>query len=146
MWEISNQFQWISFGRAVLLGILVCILYDIIRLYRFVFKGKSKNKILGDMIFWIINSFTTFCFLLLNTNGQPRLYVFVGMSLGFIIFRLTLSKLLFFLFRPIKKVVRKLAGKYINIVKKAQNFSFVAYIINIKGRIGIFLSKKRKIS
>jgi spore cortex biosynthesis protein YabQ len=145
MWEINNYFQWLSFGRAILLGAFLCLIYDIIRLLRY-FTDKKTNTFLGDVLFFIISSVFTFSLLLSNTNGQLRLYIFVGIVIGFALFRLLISNLLFCIFKPIKKILIKIRSVYIKFIGKIQNISFSKIIKQPFEKIKVFLYKKIKIS
>ena len=146
MWEISNYFQWLSFGRAIVFGVGICIFYDILRFIRFVFCSSKLSTFISDLFFWIVTAFSVFCFFLATTNGQMRLYALAGISLGFLLFRVALSRLIFLTARPIRRFVSKMNIKYKRLIKKAQNFSFKGYIIKNREKGGFFLSKKRKIS
>lgn len=146
MWEINNFFQWLSFGRAIIFGFLLCLVYDVLRLDIFIFKKGVVAQIINDLIFWIIAMVTTFCFLLATTGGQVRMYVFIGMGIGFLAFKLTLSRFIFWCVKPIRKFYIAVSKRYKKLILKLQNFSpFVLINKNMK-KLLCFLSKKRKIS
>lgn len=104
MWEIDNITQIQSFFYAVLLGFLYCVLYDLIRAFRLEGNNSAFAVVLQDMFYWAICSVSCFCFLLAVTNGELRTYIFIGIFTGFVILRLTFSKLYF----PVFKLFAKL--------------------------------------
>ena len=91
MWEISNGFQIIGFLRAFVLGGIFCLIYDFLRALRKSGVNSDSAVFWQDIIYFIIISPITFCFLLATTNGEMRAYFFIGMLVGFIGIRLTLS-------------------------------------------------------
>ncbi len=95
MWEISNSWQMLSLFRAAVLGGAFCAFYDILRALRATRRFSAFAIFLTDVLYFIIISPITFCFLLSLTNGQLRWYIFFGITVGFIAVRLLLSRLLF---------------------------------------------------
>ena len=98
MWEISNYDQIIGFLLSLLLGALFCLIYDVVRAYRFVWKSSALAIALVDLLIWIFYAVFTFVFLIARTNGEIRGYILVGEFLGFIIFRMVFSKILYSVF------------------------------------------------
>ncbi len=108
MWEISSFSQILASFYAFLLGMLLALFYDIIKVTR---KLGIKNEILvflGDIFFSFFAAILTFLFLLVFTNGALRAYVILLELIGFIVFRIIFSKLflkfLYFLFSRFKKI------------------------------------------
>jgi len=108
MWEISNNLQIFGLLRAVLLGCIFCFLYDFLRAFRKTVKCSDLAVFWQDIFYFSFCSPVTFLFLLAVTNGEMRAYVFFGIALGFICFRIIFSffvlKILNFLFGLIKKM------------------------------------------
>lgn len=94
MWEINNSLQILTFIRAVVFGIIICIVYDIIRSFKTVFKFSDFSIVVSDILFCVCLTPFIFCFLLATTNGELRGYVAVGILTGFFAIRLTVSKFL----------------------------------------------------
>ncbi len=91
MWEISNIHQLINFGWSVVLGIIFCILYDVLRAFRKVISFSAISMFFQDIFFSLVLAFTTFTYLLSVTNGELRGFVFVGILAGFVLARMTFS-------------------------------------------------------
>ncbi len=114
MWEISNSLQLLSFARALLLGVIICLGYDILRVHRKVYDFSVIGIFFQDLVFSILTAFVVFIFLLGVTNGEMRGYVFLGLSIGFAVSRLTLSRIWFLvlklIFSRIKSIFSWLSG------------------------------------
>ena len=93
MWEISLSNQLLTFIYGLVLGIILCGVYDFIRVIVLARKSGRFGIFLGDIVFWIISSIAVFMFLLARTNGELRGYVFLSITVGFLTFKFTLSKL-----------------------------------------------------
>ncbi len=108
MWEINNSLQILGFVRSILLGALFCFWFDILRSVRKVFNCGVTAVFWQDIIFWLTCAPITFCFLLAVTNGEIRAYVIFGIIIGFLVFRITLSKIFLriisFVFLMLKKL------------------------------------------
>lgn len=112
MWEIDVKLQIISFLRSMCLGVIFCILYDLFRAIRKNTASTIAEVFVEDLLFFLICTPIVFCFLLATTNGMLRAYVFLGIVLGFLLFRITLSrftvKILDFLLKQIIKIFKAL--------------------------------------
>ena len=91
MWEISSTLQLINIGWSVVLGIIFCTLYDILRAFRKVMSFSATSIFFQDMSFSLVLAFTTFTYLLSVTNGELRGFIFVGIAVGFVLSRVTFS-------------------------------------------------------
>lgn len=110
MWEINNSLQILSFFRSLVLGILLCVFYDIIKSFRLTFNFSTIAIFLQDIIYSVIAAFATFLFLLSVTNGEMRGYVIVGILAGFILSRVTLSRILCKFLKIIYGGIKRLFG------------------------------------
>ncbi len=112
MWEINNQNQIITFLLSLCLGAICCAIYDIVRALRKVCLNSLLAITVGDILIWIFYAFITFIFLMSRTNGEIRGYVLFGELVGFILFRISVSKVtcyfLDFIFEKTRSVIQKL--------------------------------------
>ena len=106
MWEINNSLQILSFSRSLVLGILLCVLYDFIKSLRLTVNFSAIAIFLQDIAYSCIAAFVTFLFLLSVTNGEMRGYVISGILAGFIISRFTLSRL-FCKFLKVSRIIKR---------------------------------------
>lgn len=95
MWEISNYNQIISFLLSICLGSVFCFFYDVVRALRKVCINSFFAVAVTDVLLWTFYAFITFIFLMATTNGEIRAYVLWGELIGFGLFRISISKLLF---------------------------------------------------
>ncbi|MBO8137015.1 MAG: spore cortex biosynthesis protein YabQ [Desulfotomaculum sp.] len=65
---------------------LAGFLYDLYRVLVKLFKLKKWGVMLGDLLFWLILTPLVFVILLMGNWGEVRLYVFIGLSLGAVIY------------------------------------------------------------
>ncbi|MBQ4155068.1 MAG: spore cortex biosynthesis protein YabQ [Clostridia bacterium] len=128
MWEINNLHQWVSFAFSLVTGLFCCIIYDIFRIDRQLFKRGKITVFLQDLLIWIIYALVIFSLMLLRTNGEPRFYIFLGSFIGFTVCRLTLSRLTTIVLTPIRRFsvfIRKKYNLKIEIIAKTLNKRFI---------------------
>lgn len=143
MWEINSYDQLITFLLSCCLGAISCIIYDIARVVRKFILNSFLAITIGDMLLWVFYSFLTFIFLIVRTNGEVRGYVIIGEVLGFILVRVSLSRILFSVFNFIvEKIIfinRIIYKKAYNVYDKIE----LLFLKICKGAIKIFKSAKK---
>ena len=93
MWEINNNFQLISFLISCGVGIVYCLIYDVLRAIRKSCAVTDGTVFLQDIVYFVIISITTFMLLTALSNGEIRSYVIIGLLLGFLLCFCTFSKI-----------------------------------------------------
>lgn len=119
MWEISVNDQVLTFIYSLVLGMMICTFYDILRALRKTGSRSYFSVFIGDMFFWIVSAFVTFIFLLSRTNGEIRGYVLISILLGFTLWRITLSRPLFYAFVTVIGFLRRILGKSIDFINRS---------------------------
>ena len=76
----------------ILNGILVSFIFDIFRILRKSFKTPDFITYIEDILFWIITCIILAYSIYIFNNGQIRLYMFIGVFIGTVIYILTVSK------------------------------------------------------
>ncbi len=95
MGYIDTDNQVFTFLWSLALGVAMCLAYDIVRAFHKVsIKGFFEVMFL-DLLYWGLWSLITFSFLVLRCKGEVRAYVLFGEALGFIITRVSISKLVY---------------------------------------------------
>lgn len=97
--SVANEAR--IFGASFLCGILGGVIFDIFRALRIKVKSGTALVALEDILFWLALSGVVFAFMYRVNNGQPRWYIFVGIILGAIIYRLTVSRYIVAAFKKI---------------------------------------------
>lgn len=139
MWEINNSLQVLGFLRSAVLGGIFCLFYDLLRSIRRVTADSFTAVFFEDLLYFCVCAPVTFCFLLATTNGEMRSFVFAGIALGFIIIRLTVSKILLKLITA----VLLFFSKIFNTANKAF-YAFFGRICTVFERFKAFCGKKLK--
>ena len=127
MWEISNNNQIITFALSIALGGIFCLLYDVIRAVRKVGFNTALAVNFSDIIIWIVFAFGTFIFLMARTNGEIRGYVLCGEFIGFVLTRISISKVL-------HKFLLVLLLKITSVKRKIDRY-FYTFAIKVEKRI-----------
>lgn len=135
MWEINSATQIYACAFAVLLGLFLSLVYDIIKASRKIGFNSYLLLFLGDIFFSFFSAVITFMFLLIFTNGALRGFVIIFEFIGFVLWRLTVSR--FFLkfltanFFYLKKFFRLISALLLCFSNKTEEF-FKKIHLNIK--------------
>ena len=73
-------------------GILISFIFDIFRILRKSFKTPDFITYIEDILYWIITCIILAYSIYKFNNGQIRLYMFIGVFIGAILYILTISK------------------------------------------------------
>lgn len=139
MWEISSYSQWMCFLYSVFLGCGICLFYDVLRIDRAIFKRSNLTVFFEDIFFWVIFAFCVYSFLIIFANGQIRAFILFGVFLGFILFRLTVSKLIFLIVKPLKKLTKTIRKGYIKVIEKTVDLTN-----RVKNKLNKTITKNKK--
>lgn len=137
---LSLASQTKGFLLSLGFGLLVGVLYDLLRVIRLCFT-KSKTAIfIFDVIFVFIASISSFLFMLTVTDGQLRAFIVLGELLGFFIY--------YFSFGIIAvKFTTKTADKIKSLFKRIFTFIFAPVrklFTKISTKTAVFIEKLRK--
>lgn len=110
-----NYIETISWQSALFLktcgfGFLLGMLFEVFRMFRIIFTN-GKYTVFWDVLYMCVASVTTFLFLLINGNGTLRVYVVLGLVLGWIVFYVTVGK-------GIKKIFDRLIICFRTVISK----------------------------
>ena len=114
MWEIGINNQATTFLLSVVLGVGFSFLYYIFKIIRSVKKQKF---------------ITVF---ILRTNGEIRLFCFCGAFIDFVLFSITLSKVMMLCVNPIRKICKFFKNILILMSKPLAKLRKIVYNRNIK--------------
>lgn len=144
MWEIDSLKQLENFGFSVLLGALLCFLYDIIFSVRHVNRFSWLKTFVCDILFWIISALLVYCFLLATVNGEVRWYLLFGAGVGFLIIRVSFTKIIRRVLCGLLTILRRL---YTRINSLTKNIITKVNVIlhNIFNKIASFFKKCLKL-
>ncbi len=88
--EMVNQQTWLFFV-AIEIGVVLAMCYDLIRIFRRMFKQPNWMIQIEDTIYWILAILISFAMLYQHNFAEIRLFVFLGIIMGAILYLCTLS-------------------------------------------------------
>ena len=132
MWEIGINNQATTFLLSVVLGVGFSFLYYIFKIIRSVKKQKFITVFILDIFHFLIATVIFFCFFILRTNGEIRLFCFCGAFIGFVLFSITLSKVMMLCVNPIRKICKFFKNILILMSKPLAKLRKIVYNRNIK--------------
>lgn len=121
------------FFLFMLVGIVIAIVFDIFRILRRTFTTPDWLTYVEDIAFWLLAGFFILYAIFVWQNGEIRLYLFIAILLGSVLYMVTLSKyviqicvkVLSILVAPFQKlfaffakIMRKIAKKWFPARKK----------------------------
>ncbi len=75
-------------------GVLIGLLFDFFRILRKTFKTGNIATYIEDIVFWILSGISIIFFMYKFSNGSLRLFIFLGLCFGIILYILTLSNII----------------------------------------------------
>lgn len=90
---MSGSITWeaVFFLQAFLLGIVLMVIYDLLRILRMVIPHNLIITSLEDLIYWIFNGLAVFRLLFLENNGTVRGFALGALFLGMLLYNKTVS-------------------------------------------------------
>ncbi len=144
---LSLSHQANLFLTSVLLGVYVCCFYDFFRAMRKIKKYKNISVHIQDFFFIVITTVYGFYTYLYKSNGEIRFYYFIGITIGGVIYFLTISNFVVLVFTKIILFTRTILKQLINIVKIPFKIIYKItrpYSKMIKGKVYRKLNKNKK--
>lgn len=97
-------------------GIVIGLLFDIFRILRRSFKTADIITYIQDILFWILTGLILLYSIFTFSNGEIRLYMFLGVFIGCLIYMLMFSKYFIKINVTIILTIKKIVGKIISII------------------------------
>ena len=88
--------------HSFLLGIVLMVSYDLLRLFRLLIPHKPLFIDLEDFIYWVYCAVMTFLLLFYENSGVLRGYVIIGVFVGMILYDRIVSQPVFSILKNIK--------------------------------------------
>lgn len=105
--NIMVQNQSYLFLVFTLTGVIIGILFDFFRILRKIIKTGNIITYIEDILFWILTGMLVLYNIWYFNNGEIRIYMFLGIIIGVIIYISTLSDILIRLFAKILSTIMK---------------------------------------
>ena len=100
-----------TFFYTLLTGIILGIIFDFYRVVRGVCRPHIWITSLTDLIYWLIATVLVFIALLMGNSGEVRLYIFMGLLLGVVLYYRLASHVVIYLVLRTLKIVRQIMRK-----------------------------------
>ena len=97
--SVANEVH--IFAVAFLYGVLCGTVFDVFRALRLKIRSGTAVVAVEDIAFWLSFSVMVFSCIYRFNNGQPRWFIFAGIFLGAILYRLTVSRWVVLIFKRI---------------------------------------------
>ncbi|WP_077368915.1 spore cortex biosynthesis protein YabQ [Anaerosalibacter sp. Marseille-P3206] len=118
-------------------GLIIGLLFDIYKAFRYFIKPNKLKTFIGDLLFWIMVVAITFYILIKSSFGELRGYLFVGLCLGVFLYIKILSKIIYPLCIKILKFIFIILERLYKILLLP--FSFLKTILRP------FINKNKKV-
>lgn len=118
---LSLSTQMRSFLFSLGFGLIIGMLYDILRVIRLCLFFSKTAVFITDFLFSVLSAIMTFLFCLCVSNGEVRLYLVMGEIIGFSVFYFSFGAVAV---RFSEKTVKKIGS----ILKRIFSFIFSPFI------------------
>lgn len=145
MMSSAIGFEIRLFFDAFLLGVILIFFYDFIRIFRRVIKHSKISEAIEDTIYWIISGFIVFVMLYHNNNGVIRWFVIAGITLGMLLYNISISKIFVKYVSIVIIKILKLLSKVINVIIKPIKFVFNGIFLQFKKLIKVLKNRSKSI-
>lgn len=133
------QYETKLFLFSFLVGLVLGAVYDVLRVIRIVKKHHKAVIFIEDFSFIVFCAFWYFIFSTELARGQIRLFILIGMFIGFVIYLLTVGSITTRFASAIRTVYEKIESWF-----KCKIFTPI--YTNIKGKIvQIYISLRKRI-
>ncbi len=114
--------QLYNFFIFIVLGLIVAFIFDIFRILRKKFKTNNIITYIEDVLFWLISGFLIISAIFKFNDGELRLYLFLGILIGIVMYMLLFAKLINVIFLKILTPVQVIIDFFLSLFKKFYNF------------------------
>ena len=103
-------------------GLLIGLLFDFFRISRKAMKTADFITYIEDALFWVLTGFIILYSIFTYNNGEIRLFMFLAIILGLLIYLTFISKIILSISLGIINVIKKILGTVFNIIKIPLHF------------------------
>ena len=97
--------QLYEFFIAAVVGVALGVVYDVFKVLRLVGLNFKIAVFFEDIIFFLIATITMFSYYMQITGGKFRIISLISASLGFIVYSMTVEKIVFFIIKKIYAII-----------------------------------------
>lgn len=150
--EITVVNQTLVFLSSVLCGGVIAFVFDIFRILRRLVHTGGAAAFIEDILYWLISCFLFFLFALKVNGGEIRLYLFIGVFCGMLIYFSTVSRFVIKISVEVVRFVSKITAVVAKVVSYPILLVFswlkkpLFLVLNFGKRKGSLLNRKIRIS
>lgn len=119
-----------------LTGVIIGVLFDVFRILRRTFKTSNIVTYIEDVLFWILTGILILYNIWYFNNGEIRIFMFLGIIMGVLIYISTLSSILIKIFTPILSTLKNIIifpiSKIISVFRKIFTNIYHFFAGNVK--------------
>jgi len=108
-YQVDAYGQFITAVISAAAGVGLCLLYDLLRLLRYARRPTVLQVFVQDVLWWLVATVVTGVVLLVRCSGTVRFFALLGLCVGFLCCRFTLSLVLMKAGKRIIDVIKRLA-------------------------------------
>jgi len=132
--EISFTEQSVVFLFSCVVGGLLGAFYDVFRIVRIAFRSKWLSIFFQDLIFCIFSAFSIILLVFYTNSGTVRWFSLFGCFLCFVLYHLTVGRLIMFV-----------SKKIIDFIKKVLKFLYSITIMPLKMTVLLILKQIKRL-
>jgi spore cortex biosynthesis protein YabQ len=110
------------FGTSVLWGVILLIVYDVLRIIRRIIIHNGFFVAFEDLIYWVVSSLLIFRMMYQQNNGIIRGFAILAMLLGMILYHSIFSEILVDAISGLFNKIIDLIGKFISLIFRPVRF------------------------
>ena len=121
-----------------LTGVIIGVLFDFFRILRRTIKTSNIITYIEDILFWILTGLLILYNIWYFNNGEIRIYMFLGIIIGVLIYMSTLSNILIKIFSKILQTIIKVIELPIKTIFAFFGKTFTKIVKNFTNKKGNF--------
>ncbi len=139
--SLSDQTAYFLWSLA--LGVLLGVLYDVVRAARMALRAGRAHVAVSDVVFFVVCGVITSLFALPFNKGDVRAFILFGEAVGFLAYRLTLGNVMGKVYAFLTRKLRSFVQKIRNFLEKIFNYLLKA-VVGLVYNVGVEIDKSRK--
>jgi len=113
--EISITQQSVVFLFSCVVGGILGVFYDVFRIIRIAFNSKWLSIFFQDLIFCVFSAFSIILLIFYTNSGTVRWFSLLGCFMSFVIYHMTVGRLIMFASKKIIEFIKKILAFICNI-------------------------------
>ncbi len=108
--NVSLSQQLVNVGIAIIMGVGLGVLYDVFKVLRLIGLNFKVAAFIEDILFFLIATVTVFSYYMQVTDGKFLIYPLIMAVLGFVLYSVTVERLIFFIIKKFYELISRICG------------------------------------